>query len=178
VAFSWFWLVLRVYVGYEWLEAGRHKIVDSAWMSDGTALKGFWERAVAIPEQGRPPILYGWYRDFLQFMLDHHWYVWFAKLVAVGELLTGIALIAGVFVGFAALTGAFMNMNFMLAGSASSNPVLLILSLLIVLAWRVAGYWGFDRFLLKALGTPWNPGVLVQRTLRRPRYAPGLGHRA
>ncbi len=177
-AFSWFWLVIRVYLGYEWLQAGRHKIVDSAWMSDGTALKGFWERVIVIPEQGRPPIAYGWYRDFLQFMLNHHYYVWFAKVVAVGELLTGIALLAGAFVGFAALTGAFMNINFMLAGSASTNPILFSLAILLLAAWKVAGYWGFDRFLIKALGTPWRPGVVVERFFRRPELRPGLGHRA
>jgi len=176
-AYSWLWLVIRVYLGYQWLEAGRHKVVDAAWMSNGEALKGFWERSVAIPEQGRPPIFYGWYRDFLQFMLDQGWYTWFAKLIAVGELLVGIALLAGAFVGLAALAGAFMNVNFMLAGSASSNPVLLLLAILLILAWRVAGHWGFDRFLLKALGTPWNPGSVYQRLVRRPVFSPGMGHR-
>ena len=33
--------------------------------------------------------------QFLQSMLDYGAYVWFAKLISVGELLIGIALIAG-----------------------------------------------------------------------------------
>ncbi len=60
---------------------------DSAWMDGGTALQGYWERAVAIPEQGRPSITYGWYRDFLQYMLDNEWYSWFGPLIAIGEVL-------------------------------------------------------------------------------------------
>ena len=36
------------------VEAGLHKLEDPAWMSGGTALRGYWERAVAIPEGGRP----------------------------------------------------------------------------------------------------------------------------
>ena len=31
----------------------------------------------------------------------------------------------------------------------------LLAALLLILAWKVAGWWGLDRFLLPALGTPW-----------------------
>jgi len=31
---------------------------------------------------------------------------------------------------------------------------------LIIIGWRVAGWWGLDRFLLPWLGTPWQPGRL------------------
>ena len=43
------WLVLRVFLGYQWLIAGWHKVQDPAWMTTGEALKGFWTRAVALP---------------------------------------------------------------------------------------------------------------------------------
>jgi hypothetical protein len=49
-----FWLPIRLFVGFAWLEAGWHKSTDPAWTQGGTALQGYWERAVAIPEQGRP----------------------------------------------------------------------------------------------------------------------------
>jgi len=51
-----------------------------------------------------------------------------------------------------------MNMSFLLAGSASSNPVLFTLAIGLMLAWKVAGYYGVDRYLLPMLGTPWHPG--------------------
>ena len=51
-----------------------------------------------------------------------------------------------------------MNMSFLLAGSASSNPVMFTLAIGLILAWQVAGYYGVDRYLLPMLGTPWHPG--------------------
>lgn len=150
------WLGVRLYLGYEWFEAGRHKITDPAWMDGGAALRGFWERAVAVPAEGRPPITYDPYRDYLQFMLDQGWYEWFSKVVAVGELLIGLGLILGALTGIAAFAGALLNMSFMLAGTVSTNPVLFTLSILILLAWRVAGLIGLDRWLLPALGVPWR----------------------
>jgi thiosulfate dehydrogenase [quinone] large subunit len=150
------WLVLRIWLGYKWINASLGKIENPAWVQTGDALKGFWTGAVAIPAEGRPAISFDFYRDFLQFMLDAQAYTWFAKLVAYGELLIGIALIIGAFTGIAAFFGAFMNWNFMMAGSASSNPMLFVVALGLILAWRVAGYLGADYYLLPWLGTPWN----------------------
>lgn len=151
------WLLLRLYVGWAWLDAGLNKIQEPKWMDTGTAIQGFWTNAIKTPpDVARAPITYDWYRGILQFLLDSEAQVWFGKLIAVGETLIGIALIVGIFTGFAALAGAFMNMNFMLAGSASSNPVLFVLAVLILMAWKVAGIIGVDRFLLPVLGTPWK----------------------
>ena len=160
---AWLWLLVRLYVGYEWLDAGYHKIRDDAWMSTGTALQGFWKSSTAIPQTGSPRITYDWYRDFLTYMLDNEWYTWFAKLIAVGEFAIGIALIIGAFVGVAAFFGAFMNFNFMLAGSSSTNPVLFFMAIGLLLAWRIGGYFGVDRVLLPAIGTPWEPGRILGR---------------
>lgn len=154
--FAWLWLVLRVWLGYQWVEAALHKIENPAWVQTGDALKGFWTGAVAVPESGRPAIAFDWYRGFIQTLLDAQAYTWFAKLVAYGELLIGIALILGLFTGFAALFGALMNWNFMMAGSASTNPVLLIIAIGLIMSWKIAGYFGLDRFVLPIIGTPWN----------------------
>lgn len=161
---GWLWLIPRIWLGYKWLEASSHKLGDAAWMQTGDALKGFWERAVLIPEAGRPAITFDWYRLFLQAMLDAQAYTWFAKVVAMGETLVGIALIVGAFTGIAAFFGGLMNFNFMLAGSASSNPVLFLIAIGLILAWKVAGIVGADFFLLRLLGTPWqatpqSPGI-------------------
>lgn len=157
-AFSVIWLVIRLFVGYQWLNSGLGKVQNPAWVDTGLALKGFWTNAVAIPAQGKPPITYDWYRAFLSGLLEGGHYTWFAKLIAFGELAIGIALIVGAFVGVAALFGAFMNFNFMLAGTASTNPVLFILAVLLVLAWKTAGYWGLDRVLMPVVRTPWEWG--------------------
>ncbi len=157
--FAWLWAIIRIWLGYQWIEAASHKIGVAAWTGGGAALKAYWERAVAIPAPpARPAIAFDWYRSFLQYLLDAQAYTWFAKLVAYGELFVGIALIVGAFVGIAALFGAVMNWNFMMAGSASTNPLLFVVAMLLILAWKVAGYYGVDRFLLPVLGTPWKPG--------------------
>lgn len=153
---GWLWLVLRVWLGWQWISAAEHKIFDPAWTETGFALKGFWEKAVLIPAEGRPLINYDWYRAFIQGLLDAEAYTWFAPLVAYGELLVGIALILGAFTGIAAFFGALMNWNFMMAGSASSNPMLFIIAVGLILAWKVAGYIGLDYFLLSYIGTPWQ----------------------
>lgn len=150
------WLLIRVWLGYQWIEAALHKVENPAWVQTGEALKGFWTGAVAIPAEGRAPISFDWYRSFIQFLLDAQAYTWFGKIVAYGELLVGIGLVLGAFTGFAAFFGALMNWNFMMAGSASSNPLLFIAALGVILAWKVAGYIGLDYFLLPAIGTPWG----------------------
>ena len=171
VFFSIAWLPLRFFVGREWLAAGEHKVRDDAWMDNGAALvsgnpeaPGFWERIVSTEAAPNPSYL--WFNDFIQYMIDHEWHTWFAKIIAVGELLVGLGLIVGALVGIAAFFGTLMNFNFLLAGTASSNPVLFGLGVFLVLGWKVAGHWGLDRWLLPILGTPWTPGEAIARGIR------------
>ena len=154
--FSAVWLVIRVLIGYSWLTSGWGKLNNPAWVQTGEALKGYWTNAAAIPEAGRPAISFDWYRSFIQGLLDSGSYVWFAKLIALGEVLVGVALIVGMFVGIAAFFAALMNWNFIMAGSASTNGLMLLGAMMLILAWKSAGYYGVDRFLLPKLGTPWQ----------------------
>lgn len=158
---AWFWLMVRLYLGVEWLNAGWHKIFEEPWTGGGLAVKGYWERAVVIPEQGRPPIAYDWYRAFLEFLLENEMYDLFGILVAYGEVLIGAGLILGAFTGIAAFFGALMNWNFMLAGTTSTNPMLGIIAIGIMVAWKTAGWWGADRILLPLFGAPWKRGTLL-----------------
>lgn len=153
---SLFWLILRVWLGYKWIDAALHKVDNPAWTQTGEALKGFWSGIVVIPDAGRPPIAFDWYRSFIQILLDTQSYTWFAKVVAYGELLIGIALIIGAFTGVAAFFGALMNWNFMMAGTASTNPLLFVVALGLIMAWKISGYIGADFFLLPRIGTPWR----------------------
>jgi len=162
------WLMVRLFVGFSWLDAGWHKIIDTGaktnYIIDGSGMLAFWQRIAAIPAApAKPVISYDFYRSFIQFMIDSHWEGFFGKLIAFGETSVGLGLIFGAFVGIAAVSGAFMNLNFMLSGSVSSNPVLLLLGFLLVLAWKTAGFIGFDRYLLPLVGTPWK-GVKLPAT--------------
>ncbi len=151
-----FWLPLRLFLGFSWLEAGWHKATGGGWLDGGSALAGYWTNAVSIPEKGRPPISFEWYRDFINFLLNGHHETWFAVLITFGEIAVGIGLLVGALTGVAAFFGALMNMSFLLAGSASTNPVLFTMAIGLILAWKVAGYYGVDRYLLPMLGTPWR----------------------
>jgi thiosulfate dehydrogenase [quinone] large subunit len=164
-----FWLPIRLFVGFAWLEAGFHKASGAGWLDGGSALQGYWTHAVAIPAQGAgsPAITFEWYRAFLQTLLDNHAYTWFAPLIAFGEMAVGIGLILGVLTGFAAFFGAIMSMSFLLAGSDSTNPVMLTLAIGLIVAWKVAGYYGLDRYILPMLGTPWHPGAIKGKATTR-----------
>jgi thiosulfate dehydrogenase [quinone] large subunit len=166
------WLLVRLYVGYSWVEAGWHKISDvgakTNYIIDGQGILAFWNHIAAVPvAPAKPVISYDWYRGFIQLLIDNHAEVVMGKVIAFGETAVGIGLIVGAFVGVAAVFGGFMNMNFMLAGSASSNPVMLILAIGLVLAWKTAGHIGLDRFLLPLLGTPWKAPKM--ETTQAPR---------
>jgi len=65
-------------------------------------------------------------------------------------------LIIGAFTGIAAFFGGFMNWNFMMASSASSNPMLFVIAVGLILAWKVSGFIGADFFPLRWIGTPWR----------------------
>ena len=173
------WLIVRLYVGYEWLVAGLEKLTGrnfaigpgfgqsagSPWVftsHDGVALQGFVKGALA-QATGAHPAVQGWYASFLQgFVLPNAG--WFSYIITFGEILVALGLIFGVLTGIAAFFGIFMNLNFMLAGAVSINPVIGTLAIFLVMAWRIAGYYGVDRYLLPALGTPWT-GKLVHRSV-------------
>jgi thiosulfate dehydrogenase (quinone) large subunit len=161
-----FWLPIRLFLGFSWIEAGWHKAADGGWLDGGSALAGYWTNAVAIPEKGRPPISFEWYRDFINMLLAGDHQVWFAWVITFGEIAVGLGLLLGALTGIAAFFGALMNMSFLLAGSASTNPVLFTMAIGLILAWKVAGYYGLDRYLLPMLGTPWSG-----RVARRGREA-------
>ena len=36
--FAWLWAIVRIYLGYEWLTAGWHKLTGGGWIDGGTAL--------------------------------------------------------------------------------------------------------------------------------------------
>jgi len=105
---------------------------------------------------------YGWYAAFLRW-IERSGAGILAPTIAIGEFLIGAALILGLFTAVAAFFGGMLNVSFGLSGVAGVNPLFFVVEVLLILAWRNAGYHGLDRYVLPALGTPWHPGKLFGR---------------
>lgn len=166
---AWLWLIVRLYVGYQWITAGFGKLTgysiafDSfgkpeqggSWVfgaHHGAALQGFLQGAIS-KSAGAFPAVQGWYAAFLQHVVLPT-VVPFSGLIAFGEFFVGLGLIVGAFTGITAFFGIVMNVNYLLAGAISINPVLAVLSVFLLMAWRIAGYIGVDHILLRLrLGT-------------------------
>lgn len=162
VRLAWLWLILRLYVGWTWLQAGWGKLGNPAWTGSnaGAAITGFVTGALERTG-GEHPDVQAWYAWFLRNVVLPNAALW-SYLVTIGEILVGIALILGLFTGIAAFFGSIMNVNYLLAGTVSTNPILFAIATWLVLAWRTAGWIGLDRWVLPALGTPWSPGLIFR----------------
>lgn len=155
------WFVLRMSVGAQWLLAGFEKVGSpDVWGTSGKAIMGFVAGALA-KTTGAHASVQGWYAWFLQNIVQPNAGLW-SFLITWGEVAVGIGLLLGILTGIAAGFGVLMNMNYLLAGTVSINPVLGMFGLFLVLSWRVCGYIGLDRYLLPALGLPWKPGTVFQ----------------
>jgi thiosulfate dehydrogenase [quinone] large subunit len=153
------WLLARLWLGYMWIEAGIEKVFgegSAAWVGPkaGTGVMGFLKGALAKsalapdfdPIKNAHPAVQEWYAYLVRDVFMPNATV-FSYLVAYGELLVGIALILGIFTHFSALMGIVMNLSYLLAGTTSTNPNMLVVGLVILLAGGVAvGYYGLDFF--------------------------------
>jgi thiosulfate dehydrogenase [quinone] large subunit len=157
---AWLWLVVRIYLAYLWLEPAFQKLQSPAWTGDkaGSAILGFVKRALTHTG-GEHADVTGWYAAFLQHVVVPNAAV-FSFVITGGELLVGLGLLLGAFTGIAAFFGLTMNASYLLGGTVSVNPILAIIGIFVILAWRNAGWIGLDRYLLPALGTPWQPGKI------------------
>ena len=159
---AWIWLIARLYLGFEWLMEGLEKLGNPDWTgsNSGAEIVEFVTHAIKKTTGEHPDVL-GWYASFLEGVVLPNAKTW-SYLVTFGEIFVGIAFILGLFTWVAAFFGSFMNMNYLLSASVAQNPVLLLLGLLLLLAWRTAGWWGIDRLALLTIGTPWQPGRIFR----------------
>ncbi len=147
---SWIWLILRVYVGWKWVDAGWHKITGETPFNATGYLKGAAAKIIPPADPAAAakfkPITEQWWGDFLNgFAIPNA--KLFNFLIPWGELLVGLALIFGFATIFAAVMGMTMNFAFLMSGSTSSNPYLFALQTIIVAAGGAyAGYLGADYY--------------------------------
>ena len=163
---AWIWLIVRVYVGWTWLEAGLGKATSPNWIgAKAGSFLTVWLTGSLAKSHGAHADVQGWYAWVLSNVVLPHAAFW-SVAVTLGECSIGIALILGLFTGIAAFFGTILNESYLLAGTVSINPILLPLGTFLVLAWKTAGWWGIDRWLLPRLGTPWRSSHAADVTAR------------
>lgn len=132
--------IIRLYLGYAWLTAGFHKVVD------GFDASGFLQGSIA-KASGDHPAVQAWWASFLEGVALPNAGL-FSFLVAWGEVLVGLGLILGCFTTVAAFFGVVMNFAFLFSGTVSTNAQMVLLSIFILVAGYNAGKIGLDRFVI------------------------------
>ena len=151
-----FWTIVRMYLGYEWITGGIEKLTK------GFDATGFLKGAIKAAT-GEHPAVQGWYAAFLKgFALPN--VELFNVIVPFGELFIGLGLILGACTTIALFAGAFMNLNFLLAGTTSTNPILYTIAVLLLVAGPAAYAWGIDRVAI-----PWVRAYMADVFNRKER---------
>ncbi|MEH7524053.1 DoxX family protein [Bacillus sp. JJ1503] len=132
------WTVLRIWLGIQWIEAGFHKITGG--FDAGIFIQGAIAKA-----GGDHPAVQGWYAAFLEGIALPNIEL-FNILIPWGEFLVGLGLIIGAATIPALLAGAFMNLNFLMAGTVGINPVLYTAAIILLFTGAAGYFYGVDRF--------------------------------
>ncbi len=141
-------LLVRLYLGWQWMTAGWGKVTG------GFDASGFLKGAIA-KAGGEKPTVAAWWGSFLDSVALPNSGL-FSFLVAWGELLVGIGLILGCLTTAAVFFGMMMNFAFLFSGTVSSNALMVLLSIFIIVAGANAGKIGLDHYVLPYLHNWWN----------------------
>ncbi len=162
------WLLIRLGLGYQWIQAGWHKVTDPAWTGAEApaALHKFLTGALE-KTSGPNPDVFGWYADWIRAVaLPNEG--WYSMMVAYGELAVGVLLVLGLFTKWAAFLGAMMNLNYIFAGSTSANGYMLFLETALVFGGLGVAYYGIDRFVMPYLQHFFAPAPPRKSLAARP----------
>jgi thiosulfate dehydrogenase (quinone) large subunit len=139
-------LFVRIYLGYAWITAGWHKLTG------GFDATGFLKNAVTKPivDKATNELVYPTFTAFItNFALPNVKIINF--LIPLGEFLVGLGLILGGLTAAAAFFGLLMNFMFMFAGTVNTNPWLILIGGIVLIAGANAGRFGIDYYLLPLL---------------------------
>ncbi|RKP52972.1 DoxX family protein [Cohnella endophytica] len=142
---------VRLYVGWQWVDAGWHKLTG------GFDAGGFLKGAIAKPvaDHATNAVIFPNYTYFIEhFALPNVKLI--NVLIPLGEFLIGIGLIVGGLTLTAAFFGMMLNFLFLFAGTVSTNPWLLLLGMIVFTAGTNAGRFGLDAYLLPYLRKVWT----------------------
>ncbi len=139
------WFVVRLYLASIWLGAGYAKFMNPVWVGPdaGKGIAGFVAGALQKTGGAHPDVT-AWYAWFLANCVAPYPAVW-SLLITFGEIAVGLGLLFGVLTAFASAGGVLMNFNFLLSGTTGINPVMILLGVPLLLAWRVSGTIGLQK---------------------------------
>jgi thiosulfate dehydrogenase [quinone] large subunit len=153
------WLVARLWLAYEWFNAGIEKVFGAGstlWVGPkaGTAVAGFLKGAIAKsalaegfdPIKTPHPAVNEWYATLARDVFLPNAAL-FSYLVAVGEVAIGLALILGIFTRFSSVMSVLLGLSLLMAGATSTLPQMLAISVALASVGGAAiGYYGLDFF--------------------------------
>ncbi|WP_144550412.1 DoxX family protein [Bacillus sp. X1(2014)] len=136
--------ILRLYLGWQWLNAGWGKISSGKFDASGFMFGAIKNMS------GEHPAVQPWWGSFLKEVALPYVDL-FNILVPWGEFLVGLGLILGIFTSFSILMGLTMNFAYMFSGTTSTNPQMVLLGMFILIAGINAGRIGLDRWSIPLL---------------------------
>jgi thiosulfate dehydrogenase (quinone) large subunit len=137
--------ILRIYLGWGFLSAGWEKLTGAKAFSAAGFIKGAITSPVLAAD--KHSALYPTYTGFLKyFALPNVGF--FNHLIPFGEFLVGIGLILGTLTTAAAFFAMVMNFAYLFAGTVSTNPWNILISIFIIVAGFNAGKLGGDFWVI------------------------------
>lgn len=141
------WLAVRLYLGYVWFTMGYSKLSSGFLTADpiGDMLRLAGDGVMPVPVEA--------YRSVARLLVDLGVTPLLSHSMPFLEMAVALAFISGILLVPAALGAIFLNANFLLSGVAivALDSRFIVLQLLLILAFRVAGYIGVGRLALRSL---------------------------
>lgn len=137
------WLALRIYLGSIWLQFGMAK-VQGGWLT-GNPMHGMLDAIAGGLTQTPLPA----YRHVARALLEVGADRWLSVGVPLAEIAVALAFFSGLLLVPAAVGATLLNLNLILSGIATwhFDGRVIALQLLLLAAWRVAGYVGVARIV-------------------------------
>lgn len=141
------WFAVRLYLANIWFWMGFGKLEGGYLTSDPTA--DLFKAILA----GHLPVPVPAYKGFVQLMLDLGVTQMLSFSMPFLEMAVALAFISGVMIVPAAIGGTFLVINVLLSGmgTLAFDGKVIALQVLLVLAFRVSDYIGFQRLAMRIL---------------------------